>query len=126
MPATAVYFFCEPGGPSPVLEWLKELERRNPRALFACMARVRLLAALGHELRRPHADLLRDGIYELRARVGRANYRILYFFHGKDVAVLAHGLTKEQEVPTADIQRAIDRRKRYEKDPQKHRATLDI
>ena len=27
--------------------------------------------------------------YELRAKHGRVNYRILYFFHGRNVAVLA-------------------------------------
>ena len=46
------------------------------------MAVIRWLALFGHELRRPKADFLRDGIYELRAREGRANYRVLYFFHG--------------------------------------------
>ncbi len=85
-----------------------------------------LLAALGHELRRPHADLLRDGIYELRARVGRVNYRLLYFFHGRDVAVVAHGLTKEREVPDGDIERAIERKANYERSPAKHRAARDV
>jgi len=28
------------------------------------------------------------------------NYRILYFFHGRMAAVLAHGLVKERAVPT--------------------------
>jgi DNA-binding XRE family transcriptional regulator len=45
-----------------------------------CAVRIRRLADLGHELRRPEADLLRDGICELRARLGTVNYRILYFF----------------------------------------------
>jgi phage-related protein len=89
------------------------------------MARIRLLAALGHELRRPHADVLSDGIWELRVRVGRVNYRLLYFFHGKDVAIVAHGLTKEAGVPDADIERAIERRARYVKKPEAHRAAYD-
>lgn len=126
MPKTTVYIFAEADGVSPVLEWLKELSRTNTRAVDACIARVRLLALMGHELRRPHADTLRDGIYELRARVGSVNYRLLYFFHGKDIAIVAHGLTKEAEVPAADIERAIDRRRRYEQEPAKHRATLDL
>ncbi len=88
----------------------------------ALRARMLLLAAMGHELRRPYSDLLRDGIYELRARVGRVNYRLLYFFQGKDIAVVVHGLTKEQEVPASDIERAIERKRRYEQDPEKHRA----
>lgn len=124
MPQANVYIYAEADGTSPVLGWLDQLGKENARALDACIARVRLLALLGHELRRPHADMLRDGIYELRARVGRVNYRLLYFFHGKDIAVVAHGLTKEDEVPARDIERAIERRQRYEQDPTKHRATF--
>jgi hypothetical protein len=41
--------------------------------------------ARGHELRRPYADYLRAGVHELRARVGRVNYRILYFFGDDEI-----------------------------------------
>jgi hypothetical protein len=34
-------------------------------------------------------------------------YRLLYFFHGHDVVVLAPALTREDEVPKAGIERAI-------------------
>ncbi len=78
------------------------------------------LAAFGHELRRPSADYLRGGIYELRARHGRLNYRILYFFHGHYLVVLVHGLRKEDIVPESDIQRAIKRKELYEKNPEAH------
>lgn len=44
---------------------------------------------LGHELRRPEADFLRDGIYELRVSLQGQQYRMLYFFHGKVVAVVS-------------------------------------
>jgi phage-related protein len=69
--------------------------------------------------------MLRDGIYELRARSGHVNYRLLYFFHGRDIAIVAHGLTKEREVPRVEIERAIERRKRYEQQPAEHRASFD-
>lgn len=48
------------------------------------------------------------------------NYRLLYFFHGRTVAVVAHGLTKEDVVPPADIERALRRKKLFEADPEKH------
>ncbi len=54
----------------------------------------------GHELRRPLADFLRDGIHELRVRKGRVNYRILYFFHGRNLPILGHALTKEEADPS--------------------------
>ncbi len=126
MPKTAVYLYAEANGDSPVLEWLDDLRLISTRALDACIARIRLLAMMGHELRRPHADILRDGIHELRARVGNVNYRLLYFFHGKVIAVVAHGLTKEADIPARDIERAIERKRRYEQDPERHRATLHL
>ena len=79
MPQTEVVLFKEADGTVPVRDWLLELKRRNRRAFAKCVVRIRRLAELGHELRRPEADLLRDGIYELRAREGRVNYRLLYF-----------------------------------------------
>jgi phage-related protein len=75
---------------------------------------------MGHELRRPEADLLRDGIYELRTRRGRVQYRILYFFHGQNAAILSHALTKESRVPPAEIDRAIRRQEAFERDPTRH------
>ncbi len=126
MPATRVHIYAEQTGKSPVVEWLREVGRRNTRALDACIARVKLLAAMGHELRRPHADMLRDGVYELRARVGRVSYRLLYFFHARNIAVVVHGFTKEGEVPAQEIERAIERRRRYEQSPAKHQATIDL
>ena len=53
---------------------------------------------LGHELRRPEADLLRDNIYELRIGLQGINYRILYFFHGKQAAL---SLFQQSEVVTS-------------------------
>jgi putative component of toxin-antitoxin plasmid stabilization module len=63
---------------------------------------------------------VRDGIHELRIRKGHVNCRILYFFHGRDVAVLGHALAKEDVVPDADIERALMRKVRLEKDPEAH------
>lgn len=121
MPRNDVFFYQDAPGDVPVLDWLMELDRRDRRARMKCQAAIERLQDIGHELRRPQADLLRDGIYELRIRVGRVNYRILYFFHNRNVALLAHGLTKEKAVPSVDIDRAIARKRRYEAAPDAHR-----
>ncbi len=101
-------------------DWLAELRSRDRKAFAKCVAAIRGLEALGHELRRPNADYLEQGIYELRVRKGRVNYRILYFFHARNVALLAHGLTKQRKVPSSDLKRAIERKERYEADPEAH------
>jgi phage-related protein len=75
---------------------------------------------MGHELRRPDADYLRDGIYELRISLRGVHYRVLYFFHRAIAAVVSHGLMKEQAVPPKEIERAIERKKRFEASPVRH------
>ena len=102
MPPTQVFFFQDERD-IPVRSWLQELRRTDKRVYAKCVARIRLLAQLGHELRRPLADYLEEDIYELRIRRGRVNYRILYFFHGQNIAILAHGLVKEDVIPRVDL-----------------------
>jgi len=114
MPATKVLFYQEDDGSVPVLDWLHLLRERNERAYRKCFAVIALLKQTGHELRRPHADMLRDGAYELRTRVGNVNYRILYGYVGKDIALLASGLTKEKTVPSKEIDWAAARIESYE------------
>src|ERR1039457_6054143 len=113
MPQTRLLFFQDAAGADPVWEWLKDLRAENPKAYAKCVVRIRRLVELGHELRRPEADFLREGIYELRARLGTVNYRILYFFHGRNVAVLAHAITKENEILVVETNRAVERKRTF-------------
>ena len=126
MPRTRLVFFKDDEGTVPVRDWLLELQRRQQRAFAKCVVRIRRLAEMGHELRRPEADLLRDGIYELRIREGHVNYRILYFFHGQNVAILAHALTKEDKVPKSEIDRAVRRKAAFKSNPAAHSYEEDI
>ncbi len=121
VPETQVVFYQEEDGEVPVLEWLTRLLKEDRKGYANCVARIKQLAALGYELRRPGADYLRDGIYELRAKHIRVQYRILYFFHGQNVAILAQAITKEQAaVPAIDIERAIARKRLFEESPEAH------
>lgn len=79
---------------------------------------------LGHELRRPEADFLRDGIHELRVGFMSVNYRVLYFFcYGK--AVISHGTTKEDKVPEKDIEQAISRLRLFENNEIAHTYSVE-
>ena len=93
---------------------------RQPRFQDKCLARIARLEELGHDLRRPEADYVRDGIYELRAAYQRVQYRVLYFFRGKAVVVVSHGITKEAEVPPREIERAVERKRRFDANPAAH------
>ena len=116
MPKTDVVLFAEDNGAVPLLEWL---DRQPTKAQDKCIVRIERLAELGHDLRRPEADYLRDGIYELRVSRQGVNYRMLYFFI-KKIAVLSHGLTKEGKVPDMEIEKAIKNRAKFERDPDLH------
>ncbi|HME09668.1 MAG TPA: type II toxin-antitoxin system RelE/ParE family toxin [Bryobacteraceae bacterium] len=120
MPRIDDVFYQEDRTDVPVLDWLKKLRRSDQGAYESCVAAIARLAECGHELRRPLVDILRDGIYELRIRKGRVNYRILYFFHRRNLAILGHALTKEDVVPKADVERAIRRKKAFVLDPARH------
>jgi len=75
----------------------------------------------GHELNRPLAAYLRDDIYELRVKSGNVNYRILYFFHERRAVVISHGLIKKiHKAPPKEIDRAIERKAEFERDPALH------
>ncbi len=86
MPQTELLLYQDEDGTAPLLEWLEQLPEK---AQDKCRVRLGRLAELGHELRLPEADYLRDGIYELRVGLNHVNYRMLYFFHGRDCGRIA-------------------------------------
>jgi len=117
VPKTKVALYREEGGSCPFIEWFDKLPAK---VQDKCYLRLERLREMGHELRRPEADFLRDGIYELRVSLGGVHHRILYFFHGAVAAVVSHGLAKERVVPPKEIDRAVERKKRFEANPAKH------
>ncbi len=101
-------------------QWLESL-RTQPKHRTKCIKYLALLRDRGYDLRRPHADLLRDGIRELRVQFSFENYRMLYFFYGRDLAVLTHGITKHQdETPPGEIDKAVRLSIEYGRDPESH------
>jgi hypothetical protein len=119
MPKTEVVFFASSDGACPFLLWFGLLPED---VRLKCMVKIERLAECGYELRRPEADLLRDGIYELRASRQGIHYRMLYFFHNRQ-AVLWSGIVKESRVPDVQIERAICAKRLFELSPTKHTYT---
>ncbi|MFZ5864308.1 MAG: type II toxin-antitoxin system RelE/ParE family toxin [Thermodesulfobacteriota bacterium] len=117
MPTVELILYKEEDNTVPVISWLRSLPRK-PRD--KCIVKMERLRDHGHELRRPEADYLRDGIYELRVRFGTVNYRLLYFFYGTAAVVISHGVIKDDKVPAGDINKAVDRKSRFERNPLLH------
>ena len=116
MPQSEVIFYRE-GDTVPIRDWLK---KQPAKVQIKCLAYIAQLEARGHELRRPAADFLRDGIYELRSFLPGRQPPHPVLLCGRDIVVVSHGLKKEREVPATEINRAIERKKRFEADPASH------
>lgn len=121
MPLTRVVFYQETDGISPVVEWLTELRKRDPKGFVNCYDKIDLLKQFGRDLRRPSVDTLRDDIYELRAKHEHVQYRLLFFYHKNDIVVLAHAFIKKgDKVPDKDIDTTVTRKTFYTADPEGH------
>lgn len=121
--AHTVLLMFRHGNEVPALDYLESLSRR---AQTRTLLLLELLQREGYRLRRPQADFLEDGIYELRVDEGNIHHRFLYFFHGQNVVILTHGLRKERQVPPREIERAKSLRTVYLSDPASHSLEIEL
>ena len=122
MPVTEVRLYRDNKGKVPALDWLRGLPRTVQEKFNT---RIEKLRELGHELRRPLAAYLRDGIYELRVKHRHDQYRMLYFFHRQEAVILSHGLKKkERKVKDVEINLAVSNKRKYCSNPEVHTAWL--
>jgi len=99
-----VSYYTESKGGCPVKEFIDSLPSGEQARI---LARIGLLEEKGIYLHRPYADLLEDGIHELRVKVSKLRYRVLYFFWERKKIVLTHGFTKvTRRTPKSEIKRA--------------------
>ena len=97
-------YYIKKDGTKPVEEYIRKLSV-NERAKI--LAFVDHLEEKGPDLHRPYADLLEDGIYELRVKLTGEQVRILYFFCYKDIKILTNAFEKHTDkVPKSEIKTA--------------------
>jgi len=73
-----------------------------------------LLEEMGPILPRPYADLLVDGIHELRIKLSGDQIRLLYFFCYQKYIVLYYGFVKNtSRVPEKFIRKVVDYREDF-------------
>ena len=97
-------YYVKQDGTKPVEEYIKKLSV-NERAKI--LAIIDHLKEKGPDLHRPYADLLEDGIHELRVKLTGDQVRILYFFCYKDIIILTNVFEKHMDkVPKSEIRTA--------------------
>ena len=103
-----IYYFLDERGESPVKEFIKALSQDERAKVFAYIAELK---NKGHNLHRPLADYLGQGIYELRPKANR----IFYFFFLKNSAVLIHAIRKKTDkIPNRDLELCLKRKSEVE------------
>jgi len=96
--------FIDRRGENPVKEFIDNLPVDERVKVLAYLNELRIK---GNDLRRPMADYLGHGIYELRPKANR----IFYFFFLRNNAVLIHAIRKKTDkIPLKDLELCIERK----------------
>jgi phage-related protein len=99
-----IYYFVDKDGTGPVKEFIHSLTQGEQAKVYAYITELK---RRGNDLRRPMADYLVDGIYELRPK----DNRIFYFFYLRDSAVLIHAIKKHvKRIPESDLKLCVKRK----------------
>ena len=84
--------FCdEMESACPVTEFINQCP---PKHQVKVLRLLSLLEEQGPTLPRPYADILHDGIHELRFTLSKTNVRLLYFFCYQKFIILYHAFFK--------------------------------
>ena len=96
-----VLFYEKENGECPVEKFIISLDIKMRAKMIGLLE---LLEEKGNLLREPYSKPIRNGIFELRCKVGNNNTRVLYFFYCEGKIVLTNGFIKKtQKTPTEEI-----------------------
>ncbi len=106
-----VDFYKLENGKSPAKDFILSLDVKMKAKTFRAIS---LLKEFGNQLREPFSKPLRDGIFELRVKLGSDILRILYFFSKGRLIILTNGFVKKtQKTPEEEINLALVYRADY-------------
>lgn len=104
----SVSFYENSKGESPVECFINDLPKKEQTRIGAYISELK---KQGYNLRRPMADYIGEGIYELRPR----DNRIFYFFFLRENIMILHAIKKKTDkIPINDLELCIKRKKEME------------
>lgn len=86
-----ILYYETEDGQCPIRKFIDSRKERDQAKILSWLS---LLEDQGPNLPRPYADLLIEGIHELRVKLSGDQVRIFYFFCFKDFVFLTHASTK--------------------------------
>jgi len=103
-----VRFYRSVTGREPVLEWLRDLDQADRRAIGLDLMRVQF----GWPIGMPLVRSLKDGLWEVRSSLPSQKIaRLILCFHQKTLIVLHGFIKKTQKTPPEDLELAKRRMK---------------
>jgi len=103
-----VRFYRAESGGTPVLDWLRGLDKEDRRAIGLDLMRVQF----GWPIGRPLVRSLKDGLWEVRSSLPSHRIaRLILCFHDQTLVVLHGFIKKTQKTPTDDLALAKRRMK---------------
>ena len=107
----SIDYYQSSNGKYPVREFIDSLEAKSQARIARTLD---LLEEFGIKLGMPYARYLEKQLWELRVRLGRNRYRIIYFLPAGKTFILLHGFSKKTDaVSRADLELAQNRRDDY-------------
>jgi len=107
-PEIPVRFYKSPTGREPVLEWLRNLDKEDRRAIGLDLMRVQF----GWPIGMPLVRSLKDGLWEVRSALPSQRIaRLILCFHTGMLIVLHSFIKKTRKTPPEDIEIAKRRMK---------------
>jgi len=111
-PEVPVRFYRTEGGGSPVLDWLRGLDKDDRRAIGLDLMRVQF----GWPIGRPLVGSLKDGLWEVRSSLPSQRIaRLILCFHDQMLVVLHGFIKKTRKTPTDELALAKRRMKEVTK-----------
>ena len=99
-----ILYYTSEKGDCPVENFINGRSIANQAKIFNWIEQLEIK---GPNLPRPYADLLDDGIHELRVKLSGEQIRVLYFFCYKEYIVLTHAFNKNTDkVPQSELVKA--------------------
>jgi len=117
MRGVELILYREEDGTVPFVNWLKSLPLKPGDKV---VNRVKRLREHGRGFRGREPEHLGEGICQLSVRFDRSNYWILYFFWETTAVVVLNGIAKGGSILPGDIDKAANRKSKFEANPVLH------
>jgi len=107
-----IKFYKTSSGKSPIEDFLDSLSAKEAQKVIWVLSLIEEMETVSTKFYKKLSNC--DGIIEIRAQIGKNNFRLLGFEHNSTFVILTNGFKKkDQKVPKSEISLAEQRKTEY-------------